>query len=139
MQARVIVLGAGGGVDSLTYTVPPEMEQRIQPGHRVVVPVRSRRLTGIVVELGDRIEAHGVALKPVAELLESRPLFDRAHLRLLEFVASYYLVTPADAWRSVMPAVARVESRRMLKLLRPPAALELAAMNPLERSIVEAL
>ncbi len=78
-------------------------------------------------------------LKPILQVLEPTPLFDRAHLELLEFLAAYYLVPIGEAYRIVMPAVARVESRRTLKLVRQPAPLEAAAFNPLERSIAEAL
>lgn len=139
MQARVIVIGAAKGIDALTYAIPPEMQGLIECGHRVLVPVRTRKLTGVVVEVGTDLDAGGATLKPILEVLEPRPLFDPPHLRLLEFLASYYLVPLADAYRSVMPAVARVESRRTLKLVRPPAPLELASLAPLERAIVEAL
>ena len=141
MQAKVIVLGAAKGMDALTYAVPAGMS--VACGHRVLVPMRSRKLTGVVVEVGSELDAGGAdlksGLKPILQVLEPTPLFDRAHLELLEFLASYYLVPIGEAFRSVMPAVARVESRRTLKLVRPPAPLEAAAFNPIERSIVEAL
>jgi primosomal protein N' (replication factor Y) (superfamily II helicase) len=139
MQARVIVLGPARGIDSLTYAIPAEMDGRVECGHRVVVPVRSRKLTGVVVEVGADLDAGGAALKPLLEILEPRPLFDRPHLELRSFLASYYLVPLAEAYQSVVPAVARVESRHTLKLERPPAPLELAALNALERAIVDAL
>ncbi len=141
MQAKVIVLGAAKGMDALTYAVPPELA--VACGHRVLVPVRSRKLTGVVVEVGSELDAGGATLKPdlksILQVLEPTPLFDRAHLELLGFLASYYLVPIGEAFRSVMPAAARVESRRTLKLVRPPAPLEAATLNPLEHSIVEAL
>ncbi|MFI5353154.1 MAG: primosomal protein N' [Candidatus Binatales bacterium] len=133
----MIVLGAAKGMDALTYAVPAGMS--VACGHRVLVPMRSRKLTGVVVEVGSELDAGGATLKPILQVLEPTPLFDRAHLELLEFLASYYLVPIGEAFRSVMPAVARVESRRTLKLVRPPAPLEAAAFNPIERSIVEAL
>jgi primosomal protein N' (replication factor Y) len=139
MQARVIVIGAAKGIDALTYAIPHELAGRVEPGHRVVVPLRSRKLTGVVVETGAGLEAGGAALKPIAELLEPQPLFDRPHLQLLEFLASYYLVPLAEAYRSVIPGVLRVESRRTLKTLREPAPLESAALTALERAIIEAL
>src|SRR5271157_97799 len=139
MQARVIVLGAAKGMDALTYAVPPEMEGFVECGHRVLVPVRSRKLTGVVVEVGTDLDAGGASLKPVLEVLEPTPLFDRPHLELFSFLASYYLVSLGEAYRNVIPAVARVESRRTLKLAREPAPLELATFNPPERAIVEAL
>jgi primosomal protein N' (replication factor Y) (superfamily II helicase) len=133
------VLGAPGVPDALTYTVPDALDGAVQPGHRVLVPVRSRKLTGVVVEIGEKLDSGGVASRPIFEVLEPTPLYDRAHLDLLKFVASYYLVSTADAFRSVVPTVARVESRRMFALAREPAALELAGLNALERKVLGAL
>ncbi len=133
----MIVLGAARGIDALTYAVPAGMS--VECGQRVLVPVRSRKLTGMVVEVGAELDAGGAALKPIIEVLEHRPLFDRPHLELIAFLASYYMVPIADAWRSVIPAAARVESRRTLRLVREPAPLEAAVMTPVERAIVAAL
>jgi primosomal protein N' (replication factor Y) len=139
MQAKVILIGAARGVGQLTYAIPPELEGRVECGHRVIVPLRSRRLTGIVTEIGDGLDAGAGALKPILELPESRPLYDRAHLGLIEFMASYYMVPLGDAMQSVVPAAARIESRKVFRLAGPPDALRAATLAPMERAIVEAL
>ncbi|HZZ08832.1 MAG TPA: primosomal protein N' [Candidatus Binataceae bacterium] len=139
MQAKVILIGAARGVGQLTYAIPPALEGRVECGHRVLVPLRSRRMTGIVTEVGDGLEAGAGALKPILELPESRPLYDRAHLGLIEFMASYYMVPLGDAMQSVVPAAARIESRKVYRLAAPPDALRAATLAPMERVIVEAL
>ena len=139
MQAKVILIGAARGVRQLTYAIPPPLEGRVECGHRVIVPLRSRRLTGIVTEVGDELEAGAGALKPILELPESRPLYDRAHLGLIEFMASYYMVPLGDAMQSVVPAAARIESRKVFRIAAPPDALREATLAPIERAIVEAL
>src|SRR5260370_31409220 len=45
----------------------------------------------------------------------------------------------AEAYRSVIPGVARVESQQTYKLGDAPGALALAAMTPLERSVIAVL
>jgi primosomal protein N' (replication factor Y) (superfamily II helicase) len=139
MRARVVIVGAAGAVDQLTYAIPPALLGRVAPGHRVLVPMRSRRVTGMVVEVGENLDAGGASAKPILEVLEARPLFDRAHLELIEFLATYYMASIADAYRAVIPAGARVESRRMFRLGAAPGPLALAAATPLERAITEAL
>ncbi|MGC1341790.1 MAG: hypothetical protein WA854_05665, partial [Candidatus Binataceae bacterium] len=89
MQAKVVIVGAAHGVDQLTYDIPPALADRVAPGHRVLVPLRSRKVTAVVLEVGPELNAG--ALKPIAELMEPQPLFDIAHLKLLEFLASYYM------------------------------------------------
>jgi primosomal protein N' (replication factor Y) len=135
MQANIVIVGATRGFETLTYAIPPALEGLIQPGHRVLAPLRSRKVTGVVTELGERLST--TALKPILQMLEPRPLFDRAHLQLMEFLASYYMVSIADAYRSVIPAVARVESRVAYKIATPPDQLARAAFTRVERAIIE--
>ncbi|MGB6090653.1 MAG: hypothetical protein WBG26_14210, partial [Candidatus Binataceae bacterium] len=135
MQAKVVIVGAAHGVDQLTYDIPSALEGRVAPGHRVLVPLRSRKLTAVVLEVGEALNAG--ALKPIAELMEPQPLFDSAHLKLLEFLASYYMAPLGDAYRSVIPSVARVESRVEYCLAFEPDVLRAAALSKVERKIID--
>ncbi|HLX38726.1 MAG TPA: primosomal protein N', partial [Candidatus Binataceae bacterium] len=139
MQVRMVVVGAVQGIEELIYSVPAELEGRVRPGHRVLAPLRSRRVTGVVLETAAAFPGTNGDLKPILELLEPLPLFDRAHLQMMEFLASYYMVPLAEVYRSVIPAVARVESRLMYKLAEPPNLLRQAAFTEAERKIVERL
>jgi len=139
MMARVVIVGVVGALERLTYAVPAALTKQLAPGHRVLVPLRSRRVTAIVTEVGDSLDSGGVVPRAIIELLEPRPLFDSTHLQLIEFLASYYMVSIGDAFRSVLPSLARVESRRMFRVARVPSLLAKVAFTELEREIVEAL
>jgi primosomal protein N' (replication factor Y) (superfamily II helicase) len=135
MQANIVIVGATRGFETLTYSIPQALDGRVQPGHRVLAPLRSRKVTGVVTEVGERLST--AQLKDLLEVLEPRPLFDRAHLQLMEFLATYYMVSIADAYRSVIPAVARIESRTAYSLATPPDPLARAAFTRVERTIIE--
>ncbi|HEV2170588.1 MAG TPA: primosomal protein N', partial [Candidatus Binatus sp.] len=137
MQARVTIVGATRGLEQLTYSVPAAFESRLAPGHRVLVPLRSRRVTAMVTEIGEELTPG--PLKPVLEMMEERPLFDDAHLRLMDFLANYYMVPLTDAYRSVIPSVARVESKLNYRLAHSPNPLRRAAFTEVERKVVETL
>ncbi len=137
MQANIVIVGATRGFETLTYSIPRALDGRVEPGHRVLAPLRSRKVTGVVTEVGERLSTG--ELKPLLEVLEPQPLFDRAHLQLMEFIASYYMVSIADAYRSVIPAVARVESRTEYRLARAPDELARAAFTRVERAIIETI
>src|SRR6267378_2261910 len=137
MQANIVLVGATRGFETLTYSIPPALDGCVQPGHRVLAPLRSRKVTGVVTAVGENLSVG--ELKPILEVLEPRPLFDRAHLELMEFLASYYMVPIADAYRSVIPAVARVESHTAYRVANPPDALRRAAFTSVEKRIVEAI
>jgi primosomal protein N' (replication factor Y) (superfamily II helicase) len=139
MRARVVIVGVAGAVEQLTYAVPTTLEGRVQCGHRVLVPMRSRRLTGLVTALGDDLDSGGAEPRAILELLEARPLFDRAHIELIEFLASYYMAPLAEAYRNVIPAVARVESRLLYKAGAAPLPLARAAMSALESALIAAV
>jgi primosomal protein N' (replication factor Y) (superfamily II helicase) len=139
MMARVVIVGAVGALERLTYSVPEPIAGQLAPGHRVLVPLRSRRVTAIVTQVGENFDTGGAVPKAILELLEPRPLFDPAHLQLIEFLASYYMVSLGEAFRSVLPSLARVESRRMFRLVTPPSLLAQIAFTPLEREILDAL
>ncbi len=137
MHANIVIVGATRGFETLTYSIPSALDGHVQPGHRVLAPLRSRKVTGVVTEVGENLSTG--ELKPILEVMEPRPLFDRAHLELMEFLASYYMVSIADAYRSVIPAVARVESRIAYRLAAPPDALKRAAFTAVEKKIIAAI
>jgi primosomal protein N' (replication factor Y) (superfamily II helicase) len=137
MQANVVLVGATRGFEALTYTIPPALAGRVALGHRVLAPLRSRKVTGVVTALGEDLSS--AELKPILEVLEERPLFDKAHLDLMAFMASYYMCAIGDAYRSVIPSVARVESRITYALGRTPDPLERVTFNRVERALVDAL
>ena len=138
--ADVIVLGTPKDVAQLTYAVPPAMANRLLPGHRVLVPLRSRKLTAIVVRVRARSsQSDPPILKPLLEILEPRPLLDEAHLKLLEFMSSYYMAALPEVYRAVMPGAMRVHSRQEFVLAASPSALEEATFNQAERVVVAAL
>src|SRR5580692_2578720 len=139
MQVRMVVVGAVRGIEELTYSVPAELEKHVRPGHRVLAPLRSRKVTGVVLETAQSFPGSNGHLKPILEVLEPRPLFDRPHLQMMEFLSTYYMVPLAEVYRSVIPAVARVESRLMYKLAHLPDALRLSAATEVERKIIAAL
>lgn len=135
----MVIVGAVGALEPLVYAVPPSIAEQITVGHRVLVPLRSRRVTAIVTEIGDNLDSGGSIPKPIFELLEARALVDPAHLQLVQFLASYYMASSSEAFRNVLPALGRVESQRIFRIVRLPSLLAQIAFCPLERMIVEEL
>jgi len=57
MQANIVIVGATRGFETLTYSIPPTLDGLIQPGHRVLAPLRARKVTGVVTEVGERLSS----------------------------------------------------------------------------------
>lgn len=83
------------------YRVPPELEGRIDPGCRVVVPLGSRKLTGIV--LGDSTDKPGPQTRDITRLLDDEPALSRELLDLGRWLADYYCAPIGEVLKTMLP------------------------------------
>ena len=89
---------------AFTYAIPPGMEPVV--GGRVLVPFRQQRLSGIVVELHDRLPqatAASVKIKNVIEVLDLSPVLDEHLLKLGKWISDYYLAPIGEVFRTMLP------------------------------------
>ena len=124
-------------LDALTYAVPEGMPLPVV-GARVLVPLGSRTLTGIVT--ADAVEppedAGGV--KPIVEVLDSSPFLPPDVVRLALWVAEYYAAGPGEALATAMPPRAWVESERYVRITDTGEA-RLLTERGTRRRLLEAL
>src|SRR5579862_5299323 len=89
---------------AFTYAIPEGMEPVI--GGRVLVPFRQQRLSGVVVELHDRVpqaNAASVKIKNVIEVLDLSPVLDEHLLKLGKWISDYYLAPIGEVFRTMLP------------------------------------
>ncbi|HZT77877.1 MAG TPA: primosomal protein N' [Vicinamibacterales bacterium] len=91
-------------LDLLTYAVPHEMAVPAI-GARVVVPLGTRVVTGIVVETGVRDEPRGV--KPIRQLLDDTSFVPPDVVALARWTADYYACGVGDTIPALLPPMAR--------------------------------
>ena len=80
-----------------------EHERPLAPGVRVRVPLGRRVLTGIVIEAPVDPVA-GVALRPILDVIDERPLLSGEQIRLLRFAADYYHHPLGEVLFAALPA-----------------------------------
>ena len=97
----------------LTYRVPPEMRRPVR-GARVLVPLGTRTVTGLVVSI-DVAPAEG-DVKDVIEVLDEEPFLPGAIVDLALWVSDYYLAGPGDTLATAMPPGAWIESQLRYRL-----------------------
>ncbi|MDW8051208.1 MAG: primosomal protein N' [Armatimonadota bacterium] len=120
----------------LTYAVPEQLQQVVQPGAGVLVPLQSRLALGVVLQVNP-VEASELAdrtLKPVASVL-NQPLLDAPLMRLLHLLTRTQLCALAEAVRTVLPAPLRFRLRAVVELVEPVPTLRSMA----QRMTVEAI
>jgi primosomal protein N' (replication factor Y) len=82
------------------YQIPRALADRVVPGARVVVPVRSRELVGIVVEVHARTADD---LKPILLAPDPMPLLPTPLLTLAEWVSRYYASPIGLTMKAMLP------------------------------------
>ena len=102
---HVAVSSATYAIDKpYTYLVPESLEQRIQPGMRVIVPfgTGNRRVEGLILNLFSGERKRG--LKPVRALLDETPVLDPSAIKLALWMRERYFCTVYDAVKAMLPA-----------------------------------
>lgn len=123
---------------NFTYVLEPEQLDGVQVGTRVAVPFGKAKLyTGLVVRLhGEAPEAY--TPKPIYKVLDQTPLVSELQLRHWQWMASYYMCTLGEVFRTAVPSGFLLESET--RVLRGPAFAEGAETeSDAEYLIVEAL
>jgi len=82
--------------------------QAIQPGMRVRVPFGRQRLVGMVVSWRESSDVPADRLKPVLEVLDSRPVLDQSALALLTWAADYYHHPIGEVLAGALPKALRI-------------------------------
>jgi primosomal protein N' (replication factor Y) len=136
-----VALSEGGRAPSrLTYQAPPG--QQIAPGSLVVVPLGTRRVTGVV--LGPATGPAPAGLRPI-ERVEAAAAVPGPLLDLAAWAARYYAAAPAALLRAVLPPSVRGGRRRVAKRIEAAVGEAAAAdrvppsLGSLEGRILERL
>jgi primosomal protein N' (replication factor Y) len=99
--------------EALTYRVPESMH--VRPGQRVLVPLATRRATGVVLEPVARV-APGFKVRDVLRVLDPEPLLSPELLTLGLWMAEYYLAPVGEVFRAMLPLRAETRRARLLQL-----------------------
>jgi len=112
----------------LTYRFPFP----VSPGQRVLVPLATRKATGIV--LGPTGElAPGIEVREALRVLDPEPLLSAELVRLGLWIADYYLAPPGEVFRAMLPLRQETRQTRQVRLTEEGRR----AMQGLSSSLLE--
>ncbi|OLD17276.1 MAG: primosomal protein N' [Acidobacteria bacterium 13_1_40CM_3_65_5] len=107
LKSHVLVAVPVPNLDLLTYSVPPDVPAPVV-GARVVVPLGSRVVTGIVIEANTATEgASGAAIKPLRQVLDAEAFVPPDVIALARWTAEYYAAGVGDTIPALLPPMAR--------------------------------
>jgi len=121
-------------LDLLTYSVPDGVARPVV-GARVVVPLGSRTLSGIVVDdHPDPGSCDAADIKPIRAVLDAEPFVPADVIALATWTAEYYAAGPGEAITAVLPPKTR-GSRADAHKTRRVAAVTTAGLEALNAPV----
>lgn len=97
-----------------TYSLPETLNHRVKPGCRVLVPLGSRKLTGVVLSTSN--EKPTGAIKEVFRLIDEEPVLDTELLALGRWISAYYCAPLGEVLRSMTPLTGEMRKSKMYSL-----------------------
>lgn len=122
-----------------TYKVPGHLQSEVFIGSQVLVPFGHQELvSGFVVGLkNEEQKKQGAAAavspektKPIADVIDNDPLFDRPYIEFLYWISNYYISSISDVLAAAIPADIGPRSKRIVRLLSPGQTGLLDAVLP---------
>ena len=94
---------------TFTYSLPPQWQECVKPGCRVLVPFgRSKHYVGIVATLHDN-KPTGYEVKDILQPIDTQPILLREQYRLWQWIADYYMSPIGEVYKAALPAGLKAE------------------------------
>ena len=122
---KVYVLDVPYAIDRpYDYFLPPDLRSKVTRGSFVTVPfgAGNRRHLALVVDLCDKPDADGFAVKPVLSVCPDALRLEDENLRLCEFMKEMTLCTYGDAIHAMLPAAALSRFEELIAVTDKPMA-----------------
>ena len=130
----------------LDYAISEELAQKIHIGSRVHVPLQGRKALGVVLQILSE-SPHQSRLKPVQDVVGSKPMFSANLLKLARWIADYYLCPMRQVLRTMLPQAVRERPESFLSdshltLVKMPDATAMEKLSksaPIQARLLEML
>ncbi len=131
----------------LSYRMPPRLLAHAQPGARVLVPMGTRKVGGVIARLVSEADAAASPppfnrhqLADVLDVLPDEPSLTAELVSLALWIAEYYEAPPGEVIRAQLPAGSATQVRDVLSTTAAGnAALAGGALPPRHRDLLSQL
>ena len=123
---------------TFTYKVPDELLGIIEPGMRVLVSFRGKKIyTGIVMEI-HQTDPETFVPKEIINILDDFPILPKEQIRFWQWLSEYYLCNLGEIYRFAFPSSLKLESETYLKL-KPNVTVDFQNLDVNEMYLIQAL
>jgi primosomal protein N' (replication factor Y) len=88
----------------LTYGVPLEMQDILQPGMRVEVQLGNNKQYAGIIENIHNNKPEAYMVKPIRGIIDEYPVVSARHLQFWRWIGQYYLAAPGEVMQAALPA-----------------------------------
>ena len=120
----------------LTYKLSDKQADLLEIGMRLIVPIRNRFYTALVIKIHRDPPAKYEA-KDVEELLDLKPVVQLSQLKHWYWISKYYMCTLSEVYKAAMPSAMLLESETLISLPKEEVSEE--GLSDREYLIIEAL
>lgn len=125
---------------TFTYSIPPELEGKIKPGMRVLVPFGEKTQTGFVIRIGRRKKKLEIKLKSILDALDSVPIFSSPFLAFTEKLGRNFYTPWGEVLQASVPPSFILRSKVLLGLTQKGReALEKGELSEEEKAVAALL
>jgi primosomal protein N' (replication factor Y) len=104
MYAEILLTQkVGKDKDTLTYKVPAALAQRLEPGSVVEIPLRNRKIRGVVAKFHDHEPVYQT--KEILDLVEKAPHLRPWQIELLNWISDRYFCPPYKVLKQFFPDI----------------------------------
>ncbi|MBI5469523.1 MAG: hypothetical protein HY891_10370, partial [Deltaproteobacteria bacterium] len=107
---------------AFTYSIPDNLRGEAVPGKRALVPFGKRTVTGYIIATSSAAPAEVKTVKPIIDILDETPIFDKKRLEFYRWLSSYYFAPLGSVLSLIHPGGANIKSFRHFTLT--PAGAE---------------
>jgi primosomal protein N' (replication factor Y) (superfamily II helicase) len=99
-----------------TYRVPVDLNEKIQPFQRAIVPFGPKKiLTGAIIEIHETPPREYEA-KMLFDILDPIPLIFREQYELISWIANYYMCSAGEVLNAALPSGLKLSSESLVQL-----------------------
>ncbi len=123
--------------NTFTYKVPPELQEQVMPGMRVLVPFNSRTVTAFILSVNSGRRDLDFEPKPILDVLDPTPLFHMSHIPFFKWISLYYLCPLGDVIKTALPGGITVQDLTLVRITEKGlAAIGSTELSQQERRVL---
>ena len=119
----------------LTYKIPEEWHNYVFLYQRIIVRVRQKLYTGIILKIHNEVPL-GYQAQEIENLLDQTPIINDKQLQLWQWISNYYLCNLGEVYNAALPATLLLSGEQFIGLV---PNCECINLNPKEQLIIDLL